>query len=164
MTQLSVFKVLTIGGIPRHKLLEDLGADYYINRQARDVITQALTVVETPREISLACLEVRDLGFVEELTMTRNLFDPDRLAKLGFGLCPEETGPQFFKQCNGGRDLLLACRSGFWIAMKPVVDRSDDLLIFKLGCNGSPWMIAECAGPVRPWYLYDKLLFRVIDE
>jgi|GEM_PF-1016537 len=150
----AVWKTITIGGVPKDKLVKQLqDGGYDVGDWAKDMVSKpAFTTLPQQQTITLARACVRDFGFTAKPT-TNELWA--RIKQVG-ELCPAEAGPhlrlQFPDQKKGD-----IC----WLAMEQITDSDGypDVFSVERSDDGDRWLIGDCAFPGYRWDLDLVLVF-----
>jgi hypothetical protein len=157
---------ITIGGVSKDKLLEQVKAVRYVSPYAERIMKhENFTTLEKPEPALLIVLTPKDLGFTE-MAYVADLLHSDRLAawsKENFAgwevtIVPAEVGPQLAIQYTGQpQDEFL------WMAMNRIpgyagrpylfyIERDDD----EVNSLDAHWMY-----PAAPWPLHYTVAFRL---
>jgi len=147
---------LEIGGMTVEQIKQELRErNINISAYAKDMLdSKDFTTLENPEEIDLVRLKVGDLGFTQNAT-TDEIYT--RAKELGLELCPAEVGPhQRLKELEQPLD------DWYRIAMKQIVDRYGNPVVFGLGRNDDGlWLGSHWAGPGSRWSPGDGFVFRL---
>lgn len=157
-----VWKTLSVGGVSKDELVKRLKKKIDVSRCARDLMNQpAFTTSAEPHEISLARGRVRDLGFTEMPT-TEELFDEERLAGRGLGLCePEDAIYVALADTDQPRG------DWYWVAMPPIAGSGGIPSVFSVErcigryVVGRLRLLAVIAHPDDRWDLGRGIVFRL---
>jgi len=157
---------ITIGGVPKDKLLEQVKAVRYVSPYAERIMKHKnFTTLEKPESALLIVLTPKDFGFTQ-MAYVADLLDPNRLVAWSkenldgweITIVPAEVGPHLAIQYTGQpQDEFL------WMAMDRIpgyagrpylfyIER-DDEEVFSLD---SHWMY-----PAAPWPLHYSIAFRL---
>ena len=148
-----LWRILTIGGVPKDELVRILGDGFYVSDWAKDIMSKSeFTTLSEPTDIHLARAKVKDLGFTEPPTTTE-LFT--RIKEVG-SLCPAEVGPHIRL---ADKDQLKG--TGYWVAMEPITDSGGFPDVFSVGRDGDGerWLDAGYASPGGRWDLGGGVVF-----
>ena len=153
---LKVWKTIRIGGMSRDDLPAALSAtDCKIGKWARDMMVQKAFMTEPePREIDLARMTIRDLGFTSNPTTTQR---DARIKEIGGEILPPSAGAHLrigYTDQPVGEYL--------WMYMEPIVDSdgySRVLLVSRV--DGGRWLLGVGADPGGKWDLGNFVVFGV---
>jgi hypothetical protein len=163
----TVIRVVTIGGLTKAELLEQLQRNAILLNESADKLfaSDRFTTAATRRAWTTVELTVRDLGFSNGAT-TAAIYA--RAAALGLGLCPLELGPHlrlhYRDQPEGywGQPLRhhQAPSGSITIASEPLTHDDDFPKGFYVRrIKGELWLRGYRAGPEHVWEADDHLLF-----
>jgi hypothetical protein len=163
----AVIRVVTIGGLSKSELLQQLQNNHVSLNESADRLfaCDRFTTAQTRHSLTTVELTVRDLGFPQGVT-TAQVYA--RAAALGLTLCPMELGPHL-------RLSYLDQPEGFWgqplrqhqapsgsvtVASEPLL-RDDDFPkgFYVRRIKGELWLRGYRAGPEHVWEADDHLLF-----
>jgi hypothetical protein len=157
---------ITIGGVPKDKLLERVKAVRYVSPYAERIMKhENFTTLEKPEPALLVVLTPKDFGFTQ-MAYVADLLHPARLAAWSkenlegweLTIVPAEVGPHLAIQYTGQpQDEFL------WMAMDRIpgyagrpylfyIERDDD----EVKSLDSHWMY-----PAAPWPLHYTVAFRL---
>ena len=157
---------ITIGGVPKDKLLEQVKAARYVSPYAERIMKhEQFTTLEKPESALLIVLTPSDFGFTK-MAEVADLLDPNRLAVWSkenligseITIVPAEVGPHLAIQYTGQPP-----NEFLWMAMNRVpgyagrpylfyIERDDD----EVNSLDSHWMY-----PAAPWPLHYTVVFRL---
>ena len=163
----TVIRVITIGGLTKAELLEQLHRNVISLNESADELfaSEHFTTAETRRACTTIELTVRDLGFLQGATIADI---SARAAALGLGLCPLELGPhlrlQYLDQPEGywGQPIRQhqAPSGSITIASEPLTPDDEFPKGFYLRhIKGELWLRGYHAGSDHVWEADDHLLF-----
>lgn len=152
--------ILVIGSKSARQLdAEMTQAGILIRDPAREMLyhpTFSKTILETPKELEIVTLQVRDLKFRRRPT-TGRLFKRIRECRIGnlvLDLCPAEAGPH-----RRLKDKNQPLGDLYYIAMQQIEDNHRDPRVFALGHDGRIlWLTGQLVTPNYRWGLDDRLV------
>jgi len=153
---LKVWKTIRVGGMSREEFPKSLAAaGYEVGRWARDMMAQKAFATESePREIDLARMTIRELGFTSNPTTAQR---DARIREIGGEILPPSAGAHLrigYADQPVGEYL--------WMYMEPIVDSggcSDVLGVSRV--VGGRWLSGADAGPGVKWVLESVVVFGV---
>ena len=163
----TVVRVVTIGGLTKAELLEQLQSNAILLNESADRLfaSDCFTTSQTRQPVTTVELTVRDLGFPQGAT-TSQIYA--KAVALGLCLCPLELGPHFRLQ-------YLDQPEGYWgqpirqhqapsgsitIASEPLTPDDDFPKGFYVRrIKGELWLRGYRAGSDHVWEADDHMLF-----
>ncbi len=155
------FRFLTVGYGPVGWILNELeGAGRQVTSEAKDFMWS--DAFETSHDafpplptFTLVRVKVGDLGFTERPT-TLELFERERLIRLGLDLCPTEVGPNIAIHYDDQPE-----DDSLWVAMEPSITPDGHPHVFFLSNSERDglWLRLEYIKPERLWGLEEELIF-----
>ena len=153
---LEVWKTITVGGMSRDEFLAALEADgCRVGKWARDMMAQKAFTTETePREVDLARMTIRELGFTSNPTTAQR---DARIKEIGGEILPPSAGAHLrigYADQPVGEYL--------WMYMEPIVGSDGYSSVLEVGhADVGRWLLGADVDPDDWWDLENVVVVGV---